>query len=667
MKRRPPIPGLVMADGWLAPFTEAIRERLRLFDWRLAQIKKHYGSLEAIADSAHTMGIRFDETRRKWIYREWAPSARGLWLIGDFNGWNNRSHPLKPGKGGVWEIVLDENVLHHGDRVKVHVLGSKGQENDRIPAYIHRAIQDPHTYDFCGQVWQPETPYVWKNKFDPSKIKAPFIYEAHTGMSGESEEVHSFRYFADNVLPWVKKSGYNVIQLMAVQEHPYYGSFGYHVSSFFAPSSRFGTPEDLKYLVDTAHGLGIAVLLDVVHSHAVKNMAEGLNDFDGSGAQYFHAGSMGEHPDWDSKCFDYGRDEVLVFLLSNVRWWLEEFRFDGFRFDGVTSMLYRHRGHAVFGGYDSYFGDDTDEDAVTYLQLANTLIQSLRPGAFSIGEDMSGMPGLCRPVDEGGIGFTHRLAMGIPDYWIKLLKESKDEEWNMGELWHTLNNRRYGEPHIAYAESHDQALVGDKTLAFRLMDAEMYWNMSKESQSLVIDRGMAFHKMIRLISLAVGGEGWLTFMGNEFGHPEWIDFPREGNGWSYKHCRRQWSLVHNQLLRYEWLANFDREMVKWAEKVNLLMAPNACKLEEDNENKVLVFERGGFLFIVNWSDAALTDYKVPAPTSGKWKVVFDSDRADFGGHNRVDGNYEYLTSGRKKLLSIYLVPRTALVLERVNI
>ncbi len=452
---------------------------------------------------------------------------------------------------------------------------------------------------------------------------------------------------------------------MAVQEHPYYGSFGYHVSSFFAPSSRFGTPEDLKYLVDTAHGLGLAVLLDIVHSHAVKNIAEGLNDLDGSGNLYFHGDARGDHPQWDSKVFDYGRAEVRQFLLSNVRHWLEEFRFDGFRFDGVTSMLYWHRGAGSFGDYASYFGPDTDEDAILYLQLATTLANQLRPGALLIAEDMSGMPGLCRPVAEGGVGFTARLAMGIPDFWIKLLKHSRDEDWNLDEIWGTLTNRRYREANIAYAESHDQALVGDKTLAFWLMDQKMYWHMGKDDPDPVVERGIALHKIIRLLTFALGGEGWLNFMGNEFGHPEWLDFPREGNGWSYHYCRRQWSLADNPALKYQWLGAFDRAMLETGAAHGLPGAEPARNLWMDYERKILCAARGGLVFVFNLSvDQSAADFEFPVPGTGAYRVVLDTDATALGGHGRVDAAIEYPVSEKGKL-TIYSPARTAMVFAPV--
>ena len=664
--RRVPIPGLVLADGWLAPYEREIRGRMRLYDGRLESICRRYGSLMECANGFTRLGFNRDPSDGSWIYREWAPGARALYLIGDFNGWDRRSHPLVPCGSGVWELRLSGQELAHGQKVKVHVIGADNVGRDRIPAWIRYTWQDPENFDYCGLIWEPEEAYKWEyTRWKPANIKIPFIYEAHVGMAGEEERIHSYREFADNVLPRVAALGYNVVQLMAIQEHPYYGSFGYHVSSFFAPCNRFGTPEDLKYLIDRAHGLGIAVLLDVVHSHAVKNVAEGLNNFDGSGGQYFNAGKRDAfHPDWDSCLFDYGRTEVIEFLLSNLRWWLQEYHFDGFRFDGVTSMLYLHHGHEPFTELGCYFNTQVNVDAVVYLQLAATLVQQVRPGGFAIAEDMSGMPGLCRPVDEGGFGFTHRLAMGLPDYWIKLLKEKKDEEWSVGDIWYTLINRRYGEPNIAYAESHDQALVGDKTIAFRLMDAEMYTHMSCHTPSLIIDRGMALHKMIRLATMAAGGEGWLNFMGNEFGHPEWIDFPREGNGYSYKYCRRQWSLVDNELLRYKYLAAFDRAMLELARRTELLAAPPARPLNMDEKNQVMAFERAGLVFVFNWSaSAAIPDYKLPAPSHGEWKVVLDSDSSEFGGLDRLDHTVNHFTD-KMQQLSLYLLPRTLIVLAR---
>ena len=630
----------------------------------LQGIRANSGSLPAHATGHKFSGVLYNSAANQWMIREWAPAAKAVHLVGDFNGWNRESHPLALTPGGTWQLRLPGEALQHGQRVKLHVTGADGSRRDRIPSCIRRAVQDPATHDFSGQIWNPPHPYVWRHAFDPSSITAPLIYETHVGMAGEEPRVHTYREFADHTLPRIVKAGYNTVQLMAIQEHPYYGSFGYHVSSFFAPCSRFGTPEDLKYLIDTAHGHGLAVLLDVVHSHAVKNIAEGLSDFDGSGHQYFHAGERGEHPQWDSKCFDYSKAEVRQFLLSNIRYWLEEFRFDGFRFDGVTSMLYISHGDKSFGNYDDYFGSDADVDAILYLQLASQLIHEFKPGAIVVAEDMSGMPGLCKPLEDGGIGFTHRLAMGIPDYWIKLLKHSRDEEWDINEIFNVLINRRFGEKTIAYAESHDQALVGDKTIAFRLMDKEMYFHMEKEDRHPVIERGIAIHKLIRLATLAIGGEGWLNFMGNEFGHPEWIDFPREGNGWSYHYCRRQWSLVDNPDLKYQWLGEFDRALIAVARDTNFLATPPAQYLHVDQEKKILCFERANLIFVLNFSvDQSFYDFTFAVPGMETRRLILDSDLPAWGGHGRIDHSFDYPVDADGRL-HVYAPSRSGLIFAK---
>jgi 1,4-alpha-glucan branching enzyme len=666
MREMSEIPKLVQDDPWLEQQSAVIQGRLDKFHNVLAEIRGNYGSLRAHAALHRTMGIH-QHADGSWMVCEWLPKAKSVHLIGDFNGWDRESHPLAPAARGVWQLRLPKGGLDHTQRLKLRIIGADGSDRERIPACIRRAVQDPDTADFSGQIWEPSTAYEWLHEFDPAGISAPVIYEAHVGMSGEEARLHSYREFADQVLPRIVSAGYNIVQLMAVQEHPYYGSFGYHVSSFFAPSSRFGTPEDLKYLIDTAHSLGLAVLLDVVHSHAVKNYAEGLSNLDGSGNLYFHAGEHGDHPQWDSKCFDYSRHEVRQFLLSNVRYWLEEFRFDGFRFDGVTSMLYWNRGAASFTDYWQYFGDDADADAVLYLQLATTLAREIRPGAILIAEDMSGLPGLCRPVEEGGVGFSHRLAMGIPDYWIKLLKHTRDEDWDIGEVWGTLTNRRHGEANIAYAESHDQALVGDKTLAFWLMDQAMYWHMGRNDPDAVVDRGIALHKIIRLLTYSLGGEGWLNFMGNEFGHPEWLDFPREGNGWSYHYCRRQWSLRDDSGLKYQFLAEFDRALLACGREGQVLKSAKAELINIDTVNQVLIYQRAGLVFVCNLSPQnSVPDYEFWVPVPGKYRVILDTDSSDFGGHARIDPAQEYLTN-EEQHLSVYTPSRTALVFCSVGL
>ena len=660
---------IIQEDPWLDPYVSDVYERFERYKKARKEIENAEGSLLSFALGHYYYGINFDRERNGWTYREWAPGAFSLYLIGDFNQWNRSTHKLERNNRGDWEIFLPydqyKRSFVHGSKVKVNIHGSNGS-TDRIPAYIRKVTQDTATYDFAGQLWFPERLFEWTDyDFDPAKNNhQPIIYECHVGMAQEYGGVGTYREFADEILPRIKEAGYNAIQLMAIMEHPYYGSFGYHVSNFFAPSSRFGTPEDLKYLVNKTHSMGITAIMDIVHSHAVKNFAEGLNEFDGSDAQYFHPGPRGYHEGWDSKLFDYGKWEVKKFLLSNVRYWLEEFHFDGYRFDGVTSMLYFNHGLTSFDHYDKYFKEGVDWDAVTYLQLANEVIHEYKKASLSIAEDVSGMPGLTRSPGEGGFGFDFRLGMGIPDYWIKLLKEKTDEEWDIYEMWDVLNNRRYKEKTIAYVESHDQALVGDKTIAFRLMDKDMYFHMNVYDQNLVIDRGIALHKLLRLFTISLGGDGYLNFIGNEFGHPEWVDFPREGNNWSHHYARRQWSLVDNKELKYQYLANWDKAMIHTIKENNILASKPARQLHMDGSNKVIVFERNNLVFIFNFGSLnSIFGYEFRAPEKGNYRIVLNSDRSNFGGFDRVDDGIDYPADEDQKL-RVYLTNRTALVMKK---
>jgi 1,4-alpha-glucan branching enzyme len=659
------IPQLVQDDPWLEPYTEEIKDRIKRFRELYDKIGQDYPSLYDFAGEHNTLGIHYDEKKNGWWYREWAPAAHALSLFGDFNNWNRDSHQLDKKDNGIWEIFLPEDTLYHACRLKVHIRAQNGN-HDRIPAYITRVVQDPATHDFVGQVWKPDVEYSWGDeKFSLKEIQqCPLIYEAHVGMAQEKEGIGTYGEFSQHMLPRIKKLGYNVIQLMAIQEHPYYGSFGYHVSNFFCPSSRFGTPEDLKNLIDTAHNMGMAVIMDIVHSHAVKNIAEGLNEFDGTDHQYFHPGGRGYHSTWDSKLFDYGKTEVLRFLLSNIRYWIEEFHMDGFRFDGITSMLYMHHGDFTqFDHYDKYFVQGVDWDSIKYLQLANTLAHQMKPELISIAEDMSGMPGLCRRIEDGGIGFDFRLGMGIPDFWIKYLKEKRDEDWEIGELWNVMVNRRYKEKTVAYAESHDQAIVGDKTIAFWLMDKEMYWHMHVHDDNLVIDRGIALHKMIRLFTASLGGEAYLNFIGNEFGHPEWIDFPREGNNWSYHYARRLWHLSTDPDLKYHYLNDFDAAMIHMLREHTVLHAMHAKQLNMDPTNKVIIFERANLTFLFNFHPShSIADYRFHPHATEDHTIILSTDDAQYGGFGRVDTSIAYNVQQDGKL-SVYLPNRTALVMK----
>lgn len=646
-------------DPWLEPYRGAIEARHGRILADKAKLAPE-GSLSGSVNNHLYYGLHRDGDG--WVLREWAPNATRIYLIGEFNNWKRtQAYALSPLSGGNWELRLPSFFLHHGELYKLWIEWPGGGA-ERLPAYVTRVVQDPETKVFCAQVWNPAEPYVWKSA-KPARHDNPFIYECHIGMSSEEEKVSSFNEFRTSVLPRVDALGYNVLQIMALQEHPYYGSFGYQVSNLFALSSRFGTPEEFKALVDDAHSRGISVIMDIVHSHMVKNEAEGLGCFDGREDLYFYQGAQGHHPAWDSRCFDYGKDEVKYLLLSNCKYWMEEYHLDGFRFDGVTSMLYWDHGLGRdFGDYSLYFNEGVDENAVSYLALANMLIHEMDTTAITIAEDMSGMAGLAAPFEAGGVGFDFRMAMGIADHWIKWIKERPDEQWSVGEMWWELTNKRPDENTISYAECHDQALVGDKTIIFRLMDKEMYYSMSRDSSNLIVDRGMALHKMIRLLTLSTCGGGYLNFMGNEFGHPEWIDFPRQGNGWSFKYARRQWSLADNGSLRYACLREFDSQMVHYFKEHGILAA-EPVQLYLDEGRQVLVLRRQNSIFAFNFNPgASYGDFRFHAP-DGEYELEFSSDEERFGGFSRLQARERHCTVNGE--LSLYLPCRCALVLNKL--
>ena len=664
--------GIVNRDPWLEPYENAIRGRHDHAMWMEGHLTN--GGKQKLADFATGyLYYGLHKTDKGWVLREWAPNATEIYLIGDFNGWQeNKKYAMKKLKNGQdWEIKLPATALKHGDLFKLLVKWNGGQ-GERIPAWIRRVVQDDDTKIFSAQVWAPEKEYKWKKKTFKPNTTPLLIYECHIGMAQDAEKVGTYKEFKDNVLPRIIKEGYNCIQIMAIQEHPYYGSFGYHVSNFFAASSRFGTPEDLKELIDTAHQAGLAVIMDLVHSHAVKNEVEGLGNFCGDPDQYFYPGDRREHNQWDSLCFDYGKDQVMHFLLSNCKFWLDEYKFDGFRFDGVTSMLYYNHGLGVdFGGYGDYYNGGQDDNAICYLTLANKVIHEVNKNAITIAEEMSGMPGLAAKIEDGGMGFDYRLAMGLPDYWIKMIKEKSDEQWNPRDIFWEMTNRRADEKTISYAESHDQALVGDKTIIFRLIDADMYWHFKKGDENETARRGIALHKMIRLVVSSTINGGYLNFMGNEWGHPEWIDFPREGNGWSCKYARRQWNLVDNKELCYHWLGDFDQRMLEVMKMVKNFNETPVQEIWVNEGDQIMAFMRGDLIYVFNFSPTrSYTDYGFLVPT-GSYNVVLNTDAKEFGGNGFADDSVTHLTNydelyvkDKKEWLKLYIPARSAVVLKK---
>eukprot|EP00002_Diphylleia_rotans_P001391 TRINITY_DN10782_c0_g1_i1.p1 TRINITY_DN10782_c0_g1~~TRINITY_DN10782_c0_g1_i1.p1 ORF type:complete len:499 (+),score=71.59 TRINITY_DN10782_c0_g1_i1:43-1539(+) len=440
---------VVGEDPSLVRHADDIWRRFNSYHERKVAIEEEFGSLENFALGHNYFG--FTRHPQGILFREWLPGAVAVHLFGDFNHWDRKSHPLVQDETNVYSILIPylsdgKSPIPHGSKVKLCIRTLSGDYVDRLPAYIRKTTQEPGRPYLDGVFWDPDTPFHWKYS-KPPKPSSLRIYEAHIGMSSQSPKIASYRYFEEHMLPRIKALHYNVVQLMGIMEHSYYASFGYQVTNFFAISSRFGTPEDLKSLIDKAHSLGICVLLDIVHSHASPNTIDGLNMIDGSDSAYFHSGSRGLHKLWKSKLFDYGKDKVVRFLLSNIRFYLEEYRFDGFRFDGVTSMIYRNHGIDTnfTGEHWQYAESKLDNEALVYLMLANELVHSLDPGAITIAEDVSGFPTICRPVHLGGVGFDYRLMMSLPDLWKHAVKSNVEFYCSVNQIWAALTNRRKNE------------------------------------------------------------------------------------------------------------------------------------------------------------------------------------------------------------------------------
>lgn len=636
-------------DRGLWPHWPVILRRHALFEEAVRTIERTEGSLHAFcfANGIHRLGLQ--RARGGWLHREWAPAALAVSLVGDFNGWDASAHPCARDGDGVFEVFVREPALRVGSRYKLalRVRAADGGEElvMRMPAWARCTQQDRETGEFCALVPADLLAFAWRHPRPPPRA-APRVYEAHVGISSAEPTIAGWTHFRQRVLPRLVRLGYDALLLIGVLEHGFYGSFGYQVTSFFAPSSRFGSPHELQQLVDAAHGYGLLVLFELVHSHASANTREGLSALD-----YFAEGELGWHAEWGTRMFDYTRLEVLRFLLSQVAWFAEAYRVDGFRFDAVSAAIYQHRslgGRGKFdSGYAEYFGEGADVDvaALVYFQLVNHMTHELvRPPLLTIAEEHSGLPGLCAAVSELGVGFDFRQAMGVPPLWERLLSAPPSARMGMAELVTVHCRRRDEERRLAYCECHDQSFVGGKSLAFRLMGASMYEHMSCIGAAPPeVERGMALHAMSRLLTLSLGGEAYLNFIGNEFGHPEWIDFPREGNGHSMHMARRRWDLADNPLLRYSQLQAFDASMHALQAERQWLRAPAPRGLAEGDcwcceQRQSIWFGRGGLLFVFNFHplDAATVvaplcdgDAALAPP-----RRLLESDDPRFGGRDR---------------------------------
>ncbi|KAK9673873.1 hypothetical protein RND81_12G195300 [Saponaria officinalis] len=536
--------------------------------------------------------------------------------------------------------------LQHGSKYRVYFNTPDGPL-ERIPAWATYVRLDGDGNQPCAVHWDPspECAHKWKNN-SPKRPKSLRIYECHVGISGSDPKVSSFLEFTEKVLPRVKDLGYNAIQLFGVIEHKDYFTAGYRVTNMYAVSSRFGTPEDFKRLVDEAHGLGLLVFLDIVHSYSAADEMVGLSLFDGTNDCYFHTGKRGHHKYWGTRIFKYGDVDVLQFLLSNLRWWIEEYHIDGFQFHSLPSMMYTHNGFATFtGDFEEYCNQYVDRDALLYLILANDILHFLHPNIITIAEDATLYPGLCEPSSQGGLGFDYYVNLAAPEMWLSFLENVPDNEWSMSKIVTTLmGNKIYTNKMLLYAENHSQSISGGRSFAEILFGTEVG---SNEASKLL--RGTSLHKVIRLITFTIGGSAYLNFMGNEFGHPKRVEFPTSNNNFSFELASRRWDLLSDQGLHQK-LFHFDQDMMKLDQKEKVLSRglPNVHHVNDDT--MVISYTRGPLLFIFNFHPTdSYERYSVGVDEAGEYQMILNSDEEKYSGQGAINADQYFQRSIRKRI------------------
>lgn len=537
-------------------------------------------------------------------------------------------------------------AISHGSRYRVYFNTPNGAL-ERVPAWATYVLPDSDGNQYYAVHWEPppEDVYKWKNK-RPKVPKSFRIYECHVGISGIEQKISSFNEFISKVLPHIKNAGYNAIQLIGVIEHRDYSSVGYKVTNLFAVSSRFGTPNDFKHLVDEAHGLGLLVFLDIVHSYSAADELVGLSLFDGSNDCYFHTGKRGHHKYWGTRMFKYGDVDVLHFLLSNLKWWVVEYQIDGFQFHSLSSMMYTHNGFATFTGeMEEYCNQYVDKDALIYLILANEMLHELHPDIITIAEDATFYPGLCEPTSQGGLGFDYWVNLSVSEMWLWLLENAPYQEWNMNKIVSVLvNNQQSHEKMLLYTENHNQSISGGRSFAEIILRKFKEQPFGSED---VTFRVSSLHNMVKLITFSISGSAYLNFMGNEFGHPNRVEFPMPSNNYSFNFANRRWDLllegVHNNLFK------FDMDMMRMDEHEQIL-SRGLPKVHHVNDfNMVISYIRGPLLFICNFHpEISHKMYIIGVEEAGEYKVILNTDEISYGGHGELkDDQYLQRTSNKR--------------------
>jgi len=588
----------------------------------------------------------------------WAPNARSVSVVGDFNGWNGLGHEMH-GLGSSGVRVLFVPGLGLGEKYKYEIEGADGTVQMKADPYAMRFELPPRSatiaWDSLDFEWH-DREWLETRAANGSLLDRPFsVYEVHLGSWRRTLEngLLSYRDLADQLTTYARDMGFTHIELLPVMEHPFAGSWGYQVTGFFAPTSRFGPPEDFKYLVDTCHQAGIGVLLDWVPGHFPKD-GYGLIRFDGTSLYEHDDPRKGEHQEWGTLVFNYGRHEVRNFLLANALFWLDEYHVDGLRVDAVASMLYLDYSRKAGEWLPNQFGGREHLEAIEFIRQLNVLVHERHPGAVTIAEESTAWPAVSRPVYVGGLGFTFKWNMGwMHDMLGYMSKDPVFRKWAHNDI--TFSMLYAFTENFVLPFSHDEVVHGKRSMLTKMPG----------------DEWQRFANLRSLYGFLYGHPGKkLMFMGSEFAQT------RE---WNHD-VSLDWHLldypVHQGVQRL--VADLNRVYREEASLHELDSVPAGFSWIDcnDHESSVVSFLRRGrnpddfTVFILNFTPVPRHPYRVGVPRGGRYRELLNTDAAAYGGSNM--GNRGWVTAddqgahGQPHSLSLVLPPLACVMLKPEN-
>ena len=593
------------------------------------------------------LGCHFNAKAGEATFRTWAPNAQAIHLVGDFNNWQEGKTPMiRISDSGIWEVVVTGVSVEQ--RYKFSIVASNGErilkadpfafhsETDEKTASI---ICDLGTYKWGDQTWQKAK----EDLFD----KPVNIYELHLGswQRGENGEILTYAQIAMRLIPYIKEMHYTHIELMPVMEHPYGGSWGYQVCGFYAPTSRYGTPHDLMRFIDLCHQSGIGVILDWVPAHFPKD-AHGLYEFDGTPLYECQGDDRKEHPEWGTRCFDYGRTEVQSFLVSNAVFWLDIYHADGLRVDAVSSMLYLDYGRKPGQWFPNTQGNNKNLDAVSFLQKLNLAVFKYHPYTMMIAEESTAWPMVTKPPQDGGLGFNFKWNMG----WMNDMLEYI----TIDPLFRKdVHNKLTFSFYYAFSEnfilpiSHDEVVHGKKSLLDKMPG----------------NYEMKFAGLRAFLGYMMTHPGKkLTFMGTEFG---------QFKEWAYDDSL-DWHLLEYE--QHKKMHNYVKALNKF-----YLDTPALWEIDyswdgfswisdSDSMQNIIVFTRTNedgerIISLINFAPVKRDDYRIGVPEAGIYEEAFNSDAVEFGGEGNTNNNLqteEIDMHGFKQSLNLTVPPMSAI-------